>query len=274
MLTGVEVRTIQDNVLALSLDDPTSGFIIEEIDGLDPVKANVVSSSFATMDGEQYQSSRRSLRNIVMKLGLEPDWSTGSVRQLRNRLYDFFMPKSSVSLSFLSDDDDPNVDISGIVESFDAPLFTQDPTVSVSILCFDPDFYDPNILTYNGGTVATVDNIALTYTGTIEAGFIFSLMVNRPISDFTIYNIPPDGVERNMGFVASLVAGDVLEVCTIPGNKYVTLHRAGSDYSLLYSLSAFADWIQLFPGDNLFRVATSGATIPYTLQFLNKYGGL
>jgi hypothetical protein len=57
MLTGVEVRTIQDNLLALSLDDPSSGFIIEEIEGLDPVKASVVSSSFATMDGEQYQFS-------------------------------------------------------------------------------------------------------------------------------------------------------------------------------------------------------------------------
>jgi hypothetical protein len=178
------------------------------------------------------------------------------------------------STSFLSDDDDPNVNISGIVESFDAPLFTQDPTVSVSILCFDPDFYDPNIITYNGSTVATVTNTILTYDGTIEAGVVFSLFVNRTISDFTIYNVPPDGVERSMPFVTELVAGDVLEVSTVPGNKYVVLHRGGSDYSLLYSLSAYADWIQLFPGDNLLRVSVSGAAIPYTLQYLNKYGGL
>ena len=59
MLTRVEVRNDHGNLLNLSLQEILGGFIVEEIQGLDPVAATIVSSSFAQLDGEQYQSSRR-----------------------------------------------------------------------------------------------------------------------------------------------------------------------------------------------------------------------
>jgi hypothetical protein len=273
MLTSVEVRTESGDLLLLPLDDVIEGYVIQEITGLDPVKANIVSSSFARMDGEQYQASRREKRNIVITLGLEPDYSTSTVRQLRKRLYDFFMPKAGVNLTF-NMDDDAAVNIEGKIESFDAPLFSKDPTATISILCMDPDFYEENSIVVSGNSVADLTNKLITYDGSVETGFLFRLLVNRSITSFSVINLPPDGVQRRMDFSAALNAGDVLEFSSVSGAKRVSLIRSGSTTSLLYSLSPYSDWINLFPGDNQFRVSISGVAIPYTVTYTNKHGGL
>lgn len=273
MLTSVDVRSDQGDILQLPLEEVSDGYIIHEITGLDPVKANIVSSSFARMDGEQYQASRREKRNIVISLGLEPDWSTSTVRQLRKRLYDFFMPKSGVNLTFNMDDDNA-VNIDGKIESFDAPLFSKDPVATISILCMDPDFYEESSITVSGNSVADLTNKVITYDGTVETGFIFRLLVNRTISSFSVINTPPDGVTRRMDFTATLNAGDVLEFSSVSGAKRVSLIRSGATTSLLYALSPYSDWVNLFPGDNQFRVSLTGVAIPYTVQYTNKHGGL
>ena len=99
MLTAVEAFTPQGENLFLPLQDSSGGYVVQDIDGLDPVNAQIVSSKFARLEGEQYQSSYREKRNILISLGLEPDYGAAlSVSQLRSRLYDFFMPKSPVRL--------------------------------------------------------------------------------------------------------------------------------------------------------------------------------
>ncbi len=60
MLIKVEARTSSGALLILPLDDVSSGYVVEEIEGLDPVKATLVSSSFAQADGEQYHT-----RNVI-----------------------------------------------------------------------------------------------------------------------------------------------------------------------------------------------------------------
>lgn len=273
MLNKVEVRTDQGDLLTLPMQDVSEGYIIQEIDGLTPVKATIVSSSFAQMDGEQYQSARREKRNIVMKLDLEPDYTDQTVWGLRQRLYEFFMPKSNVNLRFFVAGVPP-VDISGRVESFDSDLWSAEPTVSLSILCFNPDFYDPTPVVVPGVTVADDSTMPIEYEGTVETGIKFSLAVNRTISGFTIYHTPPSDELRSLAFAYPLLNGDVVEISTIRGSKYATLIRAGVGTSVLYGISPYANWIELEPGTNQIRVLVSGAAIPYTIEYTKKYGGL
>lgn len=273
MLTRLEVTSASGNQLDLPLDDYDSGFSVQDITGLDPVPASIVSSSFARQDGEQYQASRREKRNIVLKLGFEPDYSTSSVRELRQTLYGLFMPKSELSLRFVSDDM-ATVDIPGRVETFDAPLFTQEPSASMSIICFDPDFVDLTPRHLTGNSTAALTETLRTYNGTVETGFVFKLFVDRPISQFSLLNRTSDGVQRRIDFTASLIAGDVLTISTVTGNKYVTLLRAGVETSLLYGFSPYSDWINLFPGNNYMRLAITGAAMAYSIDYTDKYGGL
>jgi hypothetical protein len=278
MLTKLDVSTSQGNLLSFQLDDDTSGYLVQNIDGLDPVKATLVSSSFAGVDGEQYQSARRETRNIKLTVGLDPDPLTDTVRGLRKQLYGYLMPKSEVTLTFY-DDEAPTVNIVGRVESLETALFTQEPAVDVSIICYDPDFVDPvgvhlpasgHVLQTTSGTSDAV----ISYDGSVDTGTVITLNVNRTLSDFTIYHQPPNDDLRQLDFSAPLVAGDVLTISSVTGDKGVTLTRAGTQSSLLYGMSPQSSWIELMPGDNLLHIYATGAGVPYTIDYVTKYGGL
>lgn len=273
MLTYFEVRNPRGELFTLSLEDDSSGFLVEDIDGLEPVKATLVSSSFASIDGSQYQSSRRENRNLTIRLELSPDHLTETVFDLRNKLYRFFMPKLAVNLRFYMSEGF-SVDISGRVESCNPVIFSSEPKVDISIVCFDPDFVDTTPIILSGSTVSTSVDTKVEYTGSVETGFTFALNVDRSLSAFTIYNRLPDNTLQILDFSAPLISGDVLTISTIGGDKSVTRNRAGVVTSLLYGMSPQSSWIEFFPGDNDLRVYATGAAVPYTITYSNRYGGL
>lgn len=274
MLTRVDVSTPQGDLLSFQLDDDASGFLVQDIDGLDPVKATLVSSSFAGVDGAQYQSSRREARNIVFAVGLEPNPLTDTVRGLRNRLYAFFMPQTKVDLTFY-DDEGPTVTISGVVEDSPSPLFTKEPKMTVSITCFKPDFLGVDLGHIGDGmTTSGTAGRTIFYPGTSKTGTVITLNVNRALSDFTIYHQPPNDDLRQLDFSAPLVAGDVLTISSVTGDKGVTLNRGGTISSLLYGMSPQSSWIELKPGSNVITFYATGAGVPYTIDYVSRYGGL
>jgi hypothetical protein len=278
MLIRVEVRTRQGTLLVLPLEDTSSGLYIEEIEGLDPVKATLVSSSFANVDGEQHHSSRREARDIKLKVGLETDYVTNSIRSLRARLYSYFMPKADVFLRFVHDDDFA-VDIVGVVETFETPIFTKEPQADISVRCFNPDFVVPSprvldLVTVDG-TEADEGWIDIDYEGTVETGFVVELTLNRVEQALTIYNQSPGGILRQLDFSALLAVGDKLRISTVAGSKGATLTRSGTLTSVLYGVTPQSAWLTLEQGINRFRVyATGTPAIPYTLEYLTRYGGL
>lgn len=276
MLTKVEVLTEQGVLLTLPLQDITQGYSVQDIDGLDPVKATIVSSAFAQMDGEQYQSSRREKRNIILTLGYEPDYAVGTVQDLRKKLYSFFMPKQRVLLRFFQTGE-PMLQIYGRVESLVSPKFAKEPQAVISMLCFDPDFYNPTPTVLAGNTTSSTVEQQHTYDGSVETGILFKLLVNRnDVTEFSIYHRPPDDSLRQLDFSVAtpFQSGDILSISTIPGNKYATLTRGGVDTSLLYGISPQSNWISFFPGTNKYRIFAGGAGIPFTIEYTPKFGGL
>jgi len=274
MLERVEVRNVQGDLFKLVLSDSSSGFIVADIDGLGPVKATLVSSSFAGIDGKQYQSSQREARNIKFKLELDPDPAIETVRSLRNKLYDFFMPKARIAMQWFLEDG-LVVEIPGVVETCDPDHFAQEPTMDISIMCFQPDFYEltsesiPGLLTTD--TVETY----FDYLGTVETGVVITLTVDRDVDELTVYHRIPSGETQTLTFDnAPLIAGDVLTISTVQGDKGATLNRGGTISSVLYGISPQSKWIELKRGTNGIRIYATGAAIPVDVQYVNRYGGL
>jgi hypothetical protein len=272
MLYKVEIRNSQGNTLVLPLGDYSNGYLVKPIDGLDPVKANIVSTSFAGMDGEQHQASRREARDIIMKLGLKMG-PAGTVSSLRSKLMSFFMPKSVVRLTF-SREDGPDVDIYGVVETFKCPQFVKEPEATISIHCAKPDFYVPHIYGSANYTTAGSDEHFIQYDGSVETGFEFRMTIDRAISQFTIFQRSAEESINRLVFAEPLLAGDVLTISTVSGDKRATINRAGTDISVLYGISPDSTWLNLFPGPNYIRVYAEGAAIPYTITYTSKVGGL
>lgn len=273
MLFKVEARNSQGSLLSLLLDDISDGLIIEDVEGLGPVKATLVSSNFAQQSGAQFHSSSRATRNLVLKIGLEPDYATTTATELRAGLYDYFMTESEVNLRFFITSG-LTVETVGRVESCDPAIFSKDPRVDVSIVCFDPDLLALAEIVLEGDTTADTTETAIEYAGTAPTGIVFTLNVNRTLSEFTIYHRGPDDVLKSFDFAEDLIDGDVLTISMIPGDKGATLLRASATSSLLNGVSPQANWIQLTKGTNHIRVFALGDPIPYEISYLPRYGGL
>jgi len=273
MLNKVEFTNRQGSVLSLLMEESDSNYQIADIDGLQPVKATLVSTSYANTDGEQFQSAKREARNIKIKLDLDPDFDDNTYTTLRADLYSYFLPKSEVKMRYFMDTG-LYVDITGHIEDFDMPIFEKDPSVDISIMCFQPDFIDPRIVTINSGTVDGSTNLLIDYPGTVEAGTVLTLNVNRVLPAFTMYNTDAAGNLYQLDFDGDLVAGDQLIISSLRGSKGITLIRDSVSSSFLYGRSAQSSWIDFSQGINHFRVYAPGDPVPYELEYVVRYGGL
>lgn len=273
MLTLVEVTNARGDTLELPLLDASAGYSVREITGLDPVTAVLTSSTMAQQDGAQFQNARRDLRNITMKLGLEPDYVETTVQSLRQGLYPYLQPKMNVTLDFYLDGE-LYVTATGQVESFQNGMFSSDPEVDISILCYDPDFYGTDAMSVGGNTVSTTNTQVITYDGTTEAGVILEMTLNRDLPSFTIYNTTPDNTIQQFSVTGDLRNGDVLTMTSIAGLRSFTITRAMVPFSGMFYVDDSSDWITLQNGDNAFRVFAAGAAISYTVTYTPKYGAI
>lgn len=273
MITKVEARTDQGSLLILTLMDPSNGYALAEIEGLDPVAATLVTAASSNRSGVRPQSARKNPRDLTLKIDYVPDFVTSTVQGLRQALYDFFTPPAWVNLRFYLDTG-LVVNIRGQVETFNSPLFTDSPKATIGIQCYDPDFIDNTLSTVSGVTTYLDNTIDVQYTGTADTGFVFTLNVDRTLTEFSIYNTTPDGSLLQLDFAESLIAGDVLQISTIEGNKGASLIRSGVVSSMLRGVSPSADWVVLQKGLNELRVYAEGAAIPFTIAYNNYYGGL
>lgn len=275
MITLVEARNSQGSLLSLPLGDVSNGLALGKVEGLDPVKAEIVSSPFANLDGEDFQSSRRGPRDLGLLIDLEPDMADPptTVRGLRNDLYDFFMTQSWVNLRFYEDNGRES-SISGYVETCEAPLWTQEPQMDINIRCMNPDFVDAESISSSHVTVEDSTTFTIDYDGTVKAGVKFTFAMTRDESNITIYHTPPDGSLRELDFQGALLNGDTFVINTMPGQKGAWITRAGSESSVLYGIAPQANWISLQRGPNVFRVYATGTAIPFTIEYTNRYGGL
>jgi hypothetical protein len=272
MLSKVEITNRRSMMLTLDMMENDSGYQIEDIEGLDPVKANLVSTSYSGQNGEEYQGSTRGPRDIKFKLDLQPN-GVSTFSSLRENLYTYLMPQQQVKMRFHKTSG-LYVDILGVVETHSAPQFRQDPNVEVNLRCFQPDFLDPRVVILDGNTVSDSTNTAIEYPGNLEASTIIRLYPNRALEDFTIYNTPEDGIVRQLNFSGALISGDELIISSVKQAKAITLKRAGVSSSYLYGRTPQSAWIELFEGINQFRVYASGDPVPYELEYVVRYGGI
>lgn len=273
----IEIVNDKQESVSFYLDDPSQPYFVKDVQGLDPVKADITSSSFAAVDGNQFQASRRDSRNIIFKLGYNPDYvSNMTIPQLRRNLYSKFLPKSLVQLK-IHLDDDLVVGNTGIIESFDAPIFTKSPDITISVILFDPDLISDTDTVLNGNTTdnPTTGKINFTYEGNTPTGVNLTMVLNRAADSITFlhYNLVTNNLE-SMYLYGTFLSGDELVIATGVGEKGVWLTRSGDTESILYMLDVNSQWIYLTPGLTAFQVIVTGPAIPYTITYRDRYGGL
>lgn len=279
MITDVEVYNSRITSPPLPVPDGTGPFQIRDIDGLGPVTAQITSVKYGQIDGEFYQGSTTGKRNIVLTVGIEPDWATQTVESLRQILYTYFMPKSLVKLR-LSSTHMPTVEISGYVESCEPNIFSSDPEFIISILCPKSEFVElaPTVVTGTTGLLGADAPVTIDYLGTVPTGFVLTVTDVGPDLTAGELRVLLDNPQTKIMIMTPVTvdATHKIEMSTILGSKYLRSAPVGAGLptSILEKLTASSVWLQFEHGANDFQVNTTSAGQRWDLIYFNRYGGM
>lgn len=293
MIKSITVTNYLGDSIKLDLARPEeSGFVVTSVTGLGSGKANINMTEVATNDGSLYNSSRLPSRNIVISLKYLWQSTIEDVRQLS---YKYFPIKKKLTL--LIETDNRQAEIEGYTEANDPNIFSKDEGSDISIVCPNPFFYSAgkdgvNTTIFYGveplfefpfsneslyecliemGWIQNQMEKVVIYSGDAEIGVTIIIHAIGEAHNITIYNTGTREVMRIdtnklKSFTGSgIIAGDEIVICTVKGQKSITLLRNGRTTNILNCLDKNADWFQLAKGDNVFAyTAEEGSS---NLQF-------
>lgn len=267
-------------------DDPV---VMRNIEGLGPVKADISSTPLASGRGEVPQGSSTGKRNIVLTLGLNPDWAgSQTMSSLRQQLYRYLLPEQWTKLRIYSDEL-PVVDIEGIVESFEPNIFSQDPELQVSILCHQPDFIAVEADIHVEPIIDAWSPHTFEYVGTVPTGFELQI---DPTTDAMLTGGPNEAYTGSLTITLDSDLDPVPQVftvdpVTIDADKYFKLSTIQNDKrvqsiavvdgirtNLLGGMSAESVWPKINLGINRIKVEAAEDGQKWTLAYFTRFGAL
>lgn len=281
MLKEIEIinpNLSDGNSLTLSMREPAqSGFYIESIKGLGPVKANITTINIVNNDGGLFNNARCDTRNIVFKLGV---WDTvANVENQRKKLYRYFPIKEQITMKFLSEDGSKRV-IQGYIESVEPDIFKKQETFQISVICSKPWFNDA----LSSSTTFTKDDDyhSINYSGDIDSGVKIQMTCTSAVSGLTIWNNVGNGqyfkiidtkLKNITGLSDGIVSGDIILLDTIPNEKCITLTRGGTVYNIINAMDRQSVWFKLNNHKRSFKISCTGS-MNVTMSGPVLYGGL
>ena len=277
MLRTIQVRNgagaLRAN-LPVYQSNQASALWVKDISGLGPVAANVAITSYPTGLGGVVQRTSLGDRNIVMRLGMRPNYEAGSndYSDLRRLAYRYLSPMSVVNLFFQVGLND-FYNIEGVVESNEPSIFTKEPEMVVSIRCADPFFKAPNptVISMSTGTPVSSDQF-----GTGDSGFKLNLLADRSISQVILRNgLQPD-IVFYVGVSQPLGNGDELEISTVFGSKMARIRRNGTSLftPALHNITSGSLDMVVSSNVSQFEVITGSSGTPFLMELMRNYVGM
>lgn len=298
MIKSVTVTNHLDESIKLDLFNPDeSGFIIKNIDGLGPVKANINFKELATNDGSIDNSARLSSRNIVMSLQFI---ESPTIEETRLKSYKYFPIKRNIKI--LIETDNRICETIGRVETNVPTIFSNAEGCQISILCPNPYFYSAgengaNQTIFYGtdplfefpfsnesltedliefGSIENRTEGTVYYDGDAEIGITIQIHAVGEAAGLVIYNTRTRELMRiNDNKLKSLIgsgiqAGDEITITTSRGEKGIYILRSGVKTNILNSLEKPIKWFQLLKGDNTFAYTASAGLTNLQFRIENK----
>ncbi len=304
MIRAITVTNYLGDSIKLDLARPEqSGFVVTSVTGLGSGKANINMTEVATNDGGLFNSSRLPSRNIVISLKYLWHDSIEDVRQLS---YKYFPIKKKLTL--LIETDNRQAEIDGYTETNEPTIFSKDEGSDISIVCPNPFFYSAgkdginttifygveplfefpfsNVSLYERllemGEIQNQTEKTIVYSGDAEIGVTIAIHAIGEARNITIYNtgtreIMRIDTDKLKAFTGSgIIPGDEIVICTVKGQKSITLLRNGKMTNILNCLDKNADWFQLAKGDNIFAytVEEGRANLQFRIENRIVYEGV
>lgn len=255
-------------------------FPLISVEGLGPVAAEIVTSP-RPFTGVNFDSAKINSRNVVLTIGLRPDYASGSkAMSLRRYLYGGMAPGNNVSIMLEGDGLYQGFDtegfLQGVVESFEPNIFSKDPEVQISIICPEPYIV--------GGSdqvkVLKPGSGDFYYTGTAPAPFISAQWFSGTLLNASVHVSRTPNMWETASYMGvfsttpvNFESGDYLVMSSYPENPY-SRHERGQGGPIVASQGYFRSTIPrpvLRLGTNYFSFSenyVSRAEIEYRNHYL------
>lgn len=302
MIRSLTVINYLGESLRLDLSEPEkSGFIVKNMDGLGPAKANINTSEVCTSDGSQYNSARKENRNVVITLDFQLFPVVEDARQLT---YRYFPVKKELTL--VIETDNRISCCTGYVESNEPEIFSNNEITQISIICPDPNLYSVDKIqstkfsglepafefpfendsltepTIEFGYEEDKEPHAIIYEGDSEVGITINIHFLGYAKNITLYNIRTReymkiDTEKISTYAGSAITkGDDIIIQTSRGKKKAILLRNGKIYNILNCIDHGSSWFELTKGANVFAftVEEGNKNVQFNIENYIVYEGV
>lgn len=252
---------------ANSIDLPIEGvetagvFLLKSADGLGPPEVEVRISDTAG-EGGVYQGRRARNRQVVVLIGLQPEWDLGqTAEELRTLLYGLLTPKFGQMVGLEIHDETGQLAFArGHISRFEAAIFSEDPAVQVTLDCDHPYLKAP--ATKVQVPVETVSGtqtfLDISNEGTAPSGFTMGITFTAATPGLvTLSDEASDGERISISTPGGFAAGDSLIIDTRQTQRGLWKVKAGqtAQISILNDLVVETSvWMQLYGGTNRLRL--------------------
>jgi hypothetical protein len=265
------IRFYSNNVkiaeFGLDNSDHTQKYLLKEASGLD---AEEIISQFVAFGGSSFPRSydlNPIPRELVLKIKLNPNYIFGDTpSSLRDALYRAISASriSEIEVRFMNGAL-AVANIFGLIKKFEAPLFTPNPEVLITIKC-DQSFLrgpDRTVVSLTGlSKTAPVitDGLSSAPHGfkmrMVLTGNVSSIEISEPDSQFGQSSVSYGSFPITYNFLTN----DVLWFSSEQNDKYLYVVRSGVTTHLTDKLGLNPLWPIMFPGENKFFISTSSFT--------------
>ena len=230
------IQNVNGEVLLLTGNEAV--YQVLGIQGLNPPKAQINTTTIVGLDGAKFNSAKLETRNIVITIKINGDVETN-----RLKLYSYFITKQWCK--FFYSNDTLDVSIEGYVDSVECDYFTNNEVAQISIICPFPYFKSVDeIITNVSNSIGLFvfpfsinsgepipfssyvsNRITNIYNGSeSETGVIIEIDVLASVNSIEIRNTNTgDDFELDYAFQGN----DKITINTNKGQKSVTLVRNG-----------------------------------------------
>ena len=247
----------------LELTHNEENYQVIKIDGLNPPKANVVTSNFANGDGSSFQSSRISNREIVITV-----YINGDIQKNRETLYKYFRNKEWCKIYYKNDT--RNVYIEGYVQAFEVSSFVKKQVAQISILCPNPYFKDMETIVQSISKI--IKKFTFPFSINSDEPIPFSILELEKVTTVVNESESETGLIINVTFMGTVnkleirnvdtgekfiidyefIKNDKLLINCNRGSKKVILTRNAIEYNLIPYRRSGSVFFQLGIGENNF----------------------
>jgi hypothetical protein len=229
MIKSVTVTNHLGDSLVLELARPElSGFLVQGIDGLGPVKASINTTKMANADGSSYNSAYLDQRDITFQLLFYTDGSE-SIEDIRHRSYKYFPLKKQVTIRV--ETDKRISETTGYVESNEPNIFSKAEGCTIVVACPDPYFY-------------SVKNNETIFSG-IEPAFEFPFMNDSPSEALLEMSTVKNKKEANIFNAGDSDVGLTMSIHATGDATNVTIYNLDTREAMSLNTSRLPNSIQL-----------------------------